>query len=644
MGQKLSDLIKVAKSPEGARPALPKFKLNLTAPKATNEDVLHGSGITKKVATVAQNQLVKNQHKVFATPTGKQDLFSMLRRAAPKPQLDGTEATADIPVLEMPYKAALEKTVEYDHSQLAAIEGIRAEQFSCLIGAAGSGKTTVVKEIVHQIRDTLSSIDLRYTDAQKMKTFAETGSFEPVEYQNKSKADFNLAICFCAFTGRAVQQMKKPLPVEYHPMCNTIHSTLGFYPVYSDAEDEDGIPIENKNGTIKQKMKFVPWFNEFCKLPYDVCVVDESGMLGIDLWQQLLAALKPTCKIILIGDINQLPPVQGRSVLGFAMINWPTFELTEIHRQALDNPIIAAAHDVLQGKIPQRVPGKFDMLSIDAGSLKAFETSIKAIKIMHRDGKFKPETDAFIVPQNIDTLGQIHFNSALVNYFNAPKHEGGVLVNPRCLVHTGTETRIFAIGDKVMILNNDRERGLTNGMTGMIVNIRENSDYRNTDALLTEFDVKDFLSDINEQHVSVGNKEDDKEEAEDVNQRQASHIVTVDFDTGEEIEFVTAGDYRKLALAYAITCHKSQGGEYPTVIILCHSANDRMLSREWLYTAITRGSERDLLLYNDMGLSTAVKRQKIKGKTLKEKAQSFNALQDRKDVRIPTLPKPRKMA
>lgn len=74
---------------------------------------------------------------------------------------------------------------------------------------------------------------------------------------------------------------------------------------------------------------------------------------------------------------------------------------------------------------------------------------------------------------------------------------------------------------------------------------------------------------------------------------------------------------------YAATCHKSQGGEYPNIIILCHSVNARMLSQEWLYTAITRARNNVYIICNNRGLSQAVGRQVIKGKTIKEKIQSY---------------------
>jgi hypothetical protein len=128
-----------------------------------------------------------------------------------------------------------------------------------------------------------------------------------------------------------------------------------------------------------------------------------------------------------------------------------------------------------------------------------------------------------------------------------------------------------------------------------------------------------------EHHESGHEKEEGSDE---YNKRASSHIITVNFgetlDGNEIIEpFNTVGQVNSLMMAYAITCHKSQGGEYPTVVIMVHSANHKLLYREWLYTAITRARCKVIILYNNKGLSQALRRQKIKGKTLKEKAKEF---------------------
>jgi exodeoxyribonuclease V alpha subunit len=355
--------------------------------------------------------------------------------------------------------------------------------------------------------------------------------------------------------------------------------------------------------------------------------------------------LEDDCRIILIGDINQLPPVQGRSVLGFAMIKWPTFTLEEIHRQAAGNPIIANAHQVLRGQYPTKDRFKFAMLQIPDGSIKAYNHVIGYIQELHKRSIFDPMRDALIVPQNKDTLGQLHLNERLVHYFNPQrKDENGTILNTRHIVNTGYDHVTYAAGDKIMILQNDRQLGLTNGMCGVVTGVKINGMYHGekSTGYIEKFEgtlsVEDIANVDTSEFVDVKN--------EDESQRQASHILSARFETADgniEVPFATVGQYRKITLAYAFTCHKSQGGEYPTVVIVLHGSNIRMLNREWLYTAITRAQEKIILLYNDRGLAQAINIQRIKGKTVKEKAQQFLMLQDKADTSLPDLPEPRRM-
>src|SRR3546814_5817546 len=85
---------------------------------------------------------------------------------------------------------------------------------------------------------------------------------------------------------------------------------------------------------MRQTKGVVPSGNKENLLPWDIIVVDEAGMCGLDLWHLIWAACKPTTRIFLVGDIQQLPPTRGKSIFGFAMANWPTWELTHVHRRS----------------------------------------------------------------------------------------------------------------------------------------------------------------------------------------------------------------------------------------------------------------------------------------------------------------------
>ena len=102
-----------------------------------------------------------------------------------------------------------------------------------------------------------------------------------------------------------------------------------------------------------------------------------------------------------------------------------------------------------------------------------------------------------------------------------------------------------------------------------------------------------------------------------------------------ELPFTSLSEVGSLMTAYVVTCHKMQGGEAPTVVIICHDSHKSMLYRKWLYTAITRASQRCILLYTPTALRVALSKQNIKGKTLREKMESFNAIIGRVNVTRP---------
>ena len=532
--------------------------------------------------------------------------------------------------------APVAPTFQWDESQLLAIDNILANQFNCLIGAAGSGKTTVVKEVIARLQS--------------------RGDIKPLAYQRcngKSVNGYNIA--FVSFTGKAVEQLRKSVPSSLQTGCMTIHNLLEYAPVYEDYIDE--------KGNQKQRKIFLPRRDSTTTIPHDIIVIDESGMVGIELWNYLWDALekKPSLKIILIGDINQLPAVIGKSILGYALSSpkWKTSTLTKIHRQALDNPIIANAHRIIAGKMPVADPNnpKFKLLDIGSlndserqriragtlpfdyydkknSELNGYKQVLGLVTLLHKNSRYDPDVDQIIVPQNIGLLGQESLNRKLAEIFNPAE---------RTFIRAGIETKFLAIGDKVMFTSNDYNSGILNGMTGYIKDITLNAEYTGfaeisrESAMHSERDnterlqeMRDFAAnlDINELVSSINPSESEKKEVE----QQASHCVTVVYrpigsDVDATITISSVGAIRGLYLAYAITCHKAQGSEYRNVIVVCHSGSNSLLSREWLYTAVTRARDTLYLVYNDFsmrGITKALRRQVISGATIEEKAKNFS--------------------
>lgn len=607
-------------------------------PAESSRGFLFGTGITKRIAEQSQRHIMTDATK--AVPI--KGLFKALERqkeletkawvdeakAIEKPVIAEPERIETVDLVKAGLIAPGEKQIELDEYQTAALQGMRVERFCCLIGAAGTGKTTVTKQLARELEQTTSLIDLRRANPKWNGRGGDNpnGPDEMPEPGEVDEPQWNVAIAFMGFTGRSVEQMKIALPVHYHKMCDTMHGHLAFMPEFEDVVQVDG--------SWKKTVRFYPTFNAARKLPYKVIIIDESSMVPIGLWNQLIDALTPDVRIILIGDINQLPPVMGRSVFGYAMTKWPVFALEKIHRQAEGNPIIANAHKILQGLIPTKVPGKFDMLELPGGSIGAYNSVNAIIMKMHSGGIFDPLVDGLIVPQNKSQLGQTEFNQRLVTYFNAERKIDGIVVNRRHAIISGKTQYALAVGDKVMVTKNDRTKGLTNGMTGVIVEININGNYQEArspqyDIHNADRDVEVSMEDLEAELESIANVDlsasDDTKDEKDDSQRQASHSCTVKFTNGSTATFATAGAYKTIMHAYAFTCHKAQGSEFPIVVIVVHSANGTMLCREWLYTAVTRARGRVVLLYNNLGLQKALKRQRITGKTVAEKVKAFIA-------------------
>lgn len=522
----------------------------------------------------------------------------------------------------------------FDESQLTAINGMVNHRYACLTGAAGTGKTTVSKGFVDKLLQTsgISEVD--------MEGYFKSG-YEPDDSEDDYVAPERWvpSVVMVGFTGRSTQMTKQNFPRDWHGNIMTIHRMLAYAPEWYDVIDEN-------SGIAKKKMRFVPTYTADCLLPWDIIIIDEAGMVGLELWHQIFAAMKQGCRVYMIGDINQLPPVHGRSVFGFAMSKWPTWELTHIHRQSgKDNPIVDNAWRVLQGQTPIS-GGNFQMQELKGDAQLASRYVRAWVPKLKEIGVYEPNRDTIITPINGEdgsrgfALGQLPLNREFAVMFN-PRSQ-----NPRYIIDGGRDRKMFAIGDKVMATRNDHEIGVTNGMTGIIVDIIPHEGYGG--------DAKRFglVEDVNKYIADTGEHDDDesdfsleemesafeareeaKDEAKESRDRgPASHIVTVRFGSDEhgfEVPFSTLAEVGSLMTAYVVTCHKMQGGESPTVIIILHDSHKQMLEREWLYTAITRASQRCIIFYTKDALRVALGRQAIKGKTLKEKIAAFARLCDK---------------
>ena len=610
-----------------------------------NREPRDASEVAKPTASKANAKPMKPFQFSFA---------NKLTTATPNSPTDKPSTSASQQLSASSLTATASESFQWDESQLRAIDSIMNNQFSVLIGAAGSGKTTVVKEIVARLK--------------------ASGQITELEYQRMNgttRKSYNIS--FCSFTGKAVEQLRKSIPPELQCCCETIHSLLEYAPTIVERIVED----KSGNREIKQSKIFVPRRDEYNKLVQNVIVIDESGMVGIELWNNLWKALEksPSLKVILIGDIHQLPAVIGKSILGYALASdrWTTCMLTKIHRQAMDNPIIRDSHLIKDGQMPVASEPRQDangqpllrqVSLVNIGSLTETERQairngtlpksyydqknkassalgnfVKFVAKLYKAGHYDPAIDQIIVPQNVGLLGQDIINQKLAPIFNSE--------NRRHAVRASYETKFLAVGDKVMFTKNDYELGILNGMTGYIKSISLNpsyADYRlmqiaeeqaehgvTHDQMQPDDSSMDYAEQaFNDLDKLMEQKSDDSDKL--AAELEASHIITVEYTplgsaTKAEVPISKVGQVRGLLLAYAITCHKAQGSEYRRVIMLAHSSNSQMLSREWLYTAATRARENLIIVYNDYqsrGLASGLKRQVVKGETLEEKAKNFS--------------------
>ncbi|MBQ7585530.1 MAG: ATP-dependent RecD-like DNA helicase [Desulfovibrionaceae bacterium] len=286
-------------------------------------------------------------------------------------------------------------------------------------------------------------------------------------------------------------------------------------------------------------------------LDCELLILDEVSMVDLMLFYYLLKALPPTSKLILVGDTNQLPSVGAGSVLHDLIRSGhvPVVRLTEIFRQAQTSCIVTNAHKIIQGKnLFFSNQERDDMFFInEEDPEKIVHTIVGLVKDrLPRKYGYDPFNDIQVLsPMNRGVVGTANFNVALQQALN-PK---GMQVE--------RGNRIFRVGDKVMQIKNNYDKEVFNGDIGIIKKI-----------------------DSEEQTVQVSID---------------GNLVSYEFN-----------DLDELVLAYAISIHKSQGAEYPCVIIPVSTQHYVMLQRNLLYTGVTRGKKIVVLVGTQKALNIAI--------------------------------------
>jgi len=328
--------------------------------------------------------------------------------------------------------------------------------------------------------------------------------------------------------------------------------------------DATGLPAR----TLHRMLEFEPRSGGFKRgrdnpLDADLVVVDEASMVDAPLFAALLRALSRHAALLLVGDADQLPSVGPGRVLADVLESGavPAVRLREVFRQAEQSGIVRAAHCIREGRLPELGATHHD----DAGDFffvgasdpeRAVEIVIGAVakRIPDRFGFDPMEEVQVLCPMHRGTIGARNLNAALQRALNP-----GALEGP----HLSHDGRILAPGDKVMQTENDYERDVFNGDLGRIHGI-------------------------------------------EVEEHEDGRVLSVDFE-GRLVPY-TRADLDSLALAYAITVHKSQGSEYPAVVVVLMPQHYPMLERRLVYTAFTRARRLAVIVGQERALEIALER------------------------------------
>jgi len=425
-------------------------------------------------------------------------------------QLDVSYSVSDEEIEKRIKRIEKKTNIQLDEQQVCAVKEAVRNGLLVITGGPGTGKTTTINTIIH------------YFEMEGMDIF------------------------LAAPTGRAAKRMSETTGFE----ARTIHRMLE---VNGGAEGAGGFERNEKN-----------------PLETDVIIIDEMSMVDISLMYALLKAILAGTRLILVGDVNQLPSVGPGAVLKDIIDSgqFHTVKLNKIFRQASTSDIIVNAHKINNGE-----EVVLDNKSMDFFFLKRYEADkIIQVTLQLIKQKLPKYVDAteydiqVLTPMRKRLLGVERLNNILQMYLNPEdsskreKEYGGI---------------IFREGDKVMQVKNnyqleweirskyglciDKGTGVFNGDTGIIEEIN-------------------FFAET----------------------------MTVSFDEGKKVEYPFKL-LEELELAYAITIHKSQGSEYPAVVIPLFQGPRMLMNRNLLYTAVTRAKKCVTIVGDDEVFYTMVK-------------------------------------
>ncbi len=399
-----------------------------------------------------------------------------------------------------------ETGIEYDEVQVQAIRQSVQSKVMVLTGGPGTGKTTTTQGIIAALKQ------------------------------------MGLSILLAAPTGRAAKRMSEATGME----AKTIHRLLEYNP-------QDGYKRNDEN-----------------PLEGDALIVDECSMIDIILMNNLVKTMPSSMRLVMVGDIDQLPSVGAGNVLRDIIESQkiPVIRLTRIFRQAQSSRIVMSAHAINQGKFPDTSNGKeTDFFFIQKEEPEAVAEEIVNLVKNRLSKAYRQKTSNIqvLTPMQRGIVGAANLNISLQAALNS---------NQTALNRGGYS---FREGDRVMQLRNNYDKDVFNGDLGYVekVDLEERTLQVNFDDRLVEYDVSEL---------------------------------------------------DELTLAYATTIHKSQGSEYPIVVMPVLMTHYVMLQRNLIYTGITRAKKICVLIGTKKALSFAIRNMTVLKRNTKLKERLNPAL------------------
>ena len=595
-----------------------------------------------------------------ATSSSSQNVTSTKAETSPLEKKEGSPVRVEINEdgsIELKEETSLMSKsdvtfADLNERQKLAVELASSGKSFVLIGSAGSGKTTTQRVIL-----------------QKLLTEGKLKEL-PAEVNSKYLPQGGASVLITSFTKVATRNIREAAPLEFKKNCVNIHKAVEFAPTKVSKE----VILEDGSISYIESMRFTPQKNRFDPLKgITHCIVEEAGSLDVGLFLQLADALPEDCVYIFLGDLNQLPPVYGAAILGFAINKLPVVELTEVYRQNI-GPIKELASLILEGK-PIR---KSTLLELEKESREGATLELNWFKSRNKDkfkealrlnkglgdflkkevltGKFIEGKSVVLTPirkQTDEFLTIFEINKHIAQAFTELRGGETYEIKSRTI---GGGSHYYSIGDLVFFereyyriadIEVNRSYTSTFGMdfkmpsltlnrwgvdtAGSLYSLTEGEEGADLDALL-DGEIENLLQIA-----------DDSAESKNlISHKLRLEQWEVDEDEiPKEVLIESAGDLAALQLGYAQTVHSSQGSEWDTVYLLSPDNVNFMFKREMLYTGVTRARTK-LVVWGECGtlphnfskgtFEAGVRRQAIKGDSLRDKRKHFRKLGEEKET------------